>query len=126
MKAQTQQVLCLAFVLSNGCYYRLVLLLGGSLQKHAGAPLVLWTPICTGLSVAALVLAVLIALRKLRLRTEAAELITSLVLAESATALFGLLLVFLGLPLEKFLYFLGSTLLVQLIVITPRVFGRKK
>ena len=123
MKPQAFKVICVAVILSNLCYYRIVVLLQGSLQKNTGAPLAFWTPICTGLAALALVLAVLLASRKIRLRTEAAEVVTALLLAESATALFGLLLVFLGLPQEKFLYFLGSTLVVQLVCVAPRVFG---
>lgn len=124
VNTRTLKIICVAIIASNVCYYRLVTLLGEQLQKNAGAVLAQWTPICSGLAILALIVAALIALRKIRLRSESVELITALILAESATAFFGLLLVFLGLPPEKFFWFLGGTLLVQLVVIAPQAFER--
>lgn len=124
MSARTLKIICLAVVLSNGFYYRLVFSSGVSWQKLAGPALARFTPICSGLAAIALVVAALIALKKLRIRSEATEVITALILAESATAIFGLLLIFMGLPPEKFLRFLGATLFVQLVCITPRVFKK--
>ena len=121
MSARTLKIICLAIVLSNGFYYRLVFSSGASWQKLAGPALARLTPICSGLAAIALVVAALIALRKLRLRSETTETITALLLAESATAIFGLLLVFLGLPPSRFLWFLGGTLMVQIVCIAPRV-----